>query len=319
MARSKSIFLLITLAFLSALVSCSSNSKEKKAQEKPAADLKVGMMPVLDCLPFYVADYSHLFRHDGLKVKIVTYNSALKCAAAVERGEIDGAYLTIPELIYLHSQGVSLKAVMKTDGKMTVVTGKAKRIKKLSNMKERTIAISRNNTSDYLLDEIADITKIKTFELLRPQINDVFVRVQMLADNQIDAAVLPDPYADIAIANGNVKVYSTTNSKINFGCVCFADSVLEKKGDKVRNFLDSYSKVLPEIAKNRNSADSVLLKIYRIPLAQVDSVEIPTFPRPAAVSDKDFELAAKWCQRRGVTKEIAKAGDLVSNKYIPKK
>lgn len=56
---------------------------------------------------------------------------------------------------FLDGQGVKLKAIMGMDGKMMLVTNRTKRIKKLSSMKERTIAISRHDTSDFLLDEIA--------------------------------------------------------------------------------------------------------------------------------------------------------------------
>ena len=93
----------------------------------------------------------------------------MNAEAAIRQAKIDGAYLTLPELIYLDGQGVKLKAVMGMDGKMTLVTNRTKRIKKLSSMKERTIAISRHDTSDFLLDEIAEITKIKPFDLLRPR------------------------------------------------------------------------------------------------------------------------------------------------------
>ena len=64
-------------------------------------------------------------------------------------------------------------------------------------MKERTIAISRHDTSDFLLDEIAEITKIKPFDLLRPQINNIEIRKSMLENNQVDAAVLPADYVRI--------------------------------------------------------------------------------------------------------------------------
>ena len=195
------------------MFSCANENHRKahKNSKKETADLTIGVMPITDCLPFYVAVYSRIFEKEGVKVKLITYKSSLECGAAIRQAKIDGAYLTLPELIFLDGQGVKLKAVMGMDGKMTLVTNRTKRIKKLSSMKERTIAISRHDTSDFLLDEIAEITKIKPFDLLRPQINNIEIRKSMLENNQVDAAVLPSPYDDLSISRGNIKVYSTEN------------------------------------------------------------------------------------------------------------
>ena len=260
-------------------------------------------MPITDCLPFYVAGYTRIFEKEGLKVKITTYRSSLECGAAIRDAKVDGAFLTLPELVYLDGQGAKLKAVMGTSGKMTVVTSRTKRIRKLSNMKERTIAISRHNTSDYLLDEIAEITKIKPFYLLRPQINDIALRESMLANNQVDAAVLPAPYDDISISRGNVKVFSTENSKVKFGSLCFRDAIIKGKEEKIRKLLASYSRAGEMINNNRSKADSVLMKIYRFSAQDKDSVKLPKFTKPKGVKAGDLEKAVSWCvKRKFVTK-----------------
>ena len=195
---------------------------------------------------------------------------------------------------------------MGMDGRMTLVTNRTKRIKKLSSMKERTIAISRHNTSDFLLDEIAEITKIKPFELLRPQINNVEIRESMLENNQVDAAVLPSPYDDLSISRGNIKVYSTENSKTKFGSLCFRDSVLKYKKDKIRKLLVSYQKAGNAINKNRNQADSVLIKVYRLSVREKDSLKLPEYSKVARVSAKDWEKATAWSLKRGY---VAKKAD----------
>lgn len=127
------------------MFSCANENHRKahKNSKKETADLTIGVMPITDCLPFYVAGYSRIFEKEGVKVKLITYKSSLECGAAIRQAKIDGAYLTLPELIFLDGQGVKLKAIMGMDGKMTLVTNRTKRIKKLSSMKERTIAISR--------------------------------------------------------------------------------------------------------------------------------------------------------------------------------
>ena len=299
------------------LISCSGEKKPTNhtIALKDTFDLKIGLMPVTDCLPFYVAGYSRIFKKEGIKVKIITYRSSLECGAAIRDAKIDGAYLTLPELVYLDGQGIKLMAVMGTEGKMTVITSRTKRIKKLSNMKERTRAISRHNTSDYLLDEIAEITNIKPFQLLRPQINDIAVRKSMLENNQVDAAAIPSPYDDISILHGNVKVFSTENSKIKFGSLCFRDTIIKRKEKEIRKLLASYSEAGHMINKNRDKADSVLMKIYRISEQEKDSLKLPKFGPPERVDVSDLKKAATWCFRRKFVRKYPN-GILLYDKFI---
>ncbi len=302
------------------LVSCGKKAKQTQVKNpaNDSVDLTIGLMPVTDCLPFYVAGYTRLFQKNDVRIKVITYNSSLKCGTALSTGKIDGAYLTLPEMLYLNEQGVGLKALMASSGTMTVVTSRTKRIKKLSSMSERTIAVSRNNTSDFLVDEIAAITKIKPFELLRPQINDISVRYKMLLNNQIDAAVLPEPYSEMAIENGNVSVFSTTQAKVKFGSICFRDVAIKKKSPSIKKLFDSYTQASEQINKNRHKADSVLYRIYKMPATYIDSVKIPVFTTPEKVNEKDLKRAAEWgLKRKFLTRQPA-TDDVLSNKFIGK-
>lgn len=306
------------LLLLVATASCSHGNVKKQtldAAKEQSPDLVIGLMPVTDCLPFYVAGYNHTFTKNGVRVRIKTFASSLKCEDAFIKGEIDGAYLTIPQMLYVDNRGVGLKAVMGLPGEMTVVTNHTRRIKKLSSMGGRTIALSRHDTSEFLVDDIAEITKIKRFELLRPQINDIFTRSRMLADNQVDAAVLPSPHDWVSIRNGNVRVLSTNNAKIHFGSVCFHDSVVKGKSEKIRALIKSYSVAATKINSSNASADSVLIKIYRLEPAMLDSIKLPKFEKLQSVDSKDFVRAAEWGRKDGFINRVPEIEDLVSRKF----
>lgn len=300
------------------LVSCGGKHGKAKVSvhKNDSVDLKIGMMPVIDCLPFYVAGYDRMFQKNGTRIKVITYNSAIKCGSALMKGEIDGAFLTLPEMLYLNARGVNLKAVMRTNGDVAIVTSRTKRIKKLSSMRERTIAVSRHNTSDFLVDEIAQITKIKPFDLLRPQINDVGVRYKMLVNNQVDAAALPAPYLDMAIMKGNVKVFSSQNAKVKFGSICFLGSAIKNKPEHIKAMLSSYKLSVEKINKNRHGADSVLFHIYRIPSACLDSVKMPKYEFPQGVDKKDLHRAIEWSVRRGFVSSRPEVSEVLSDKFI---
>lgn len=313
-------FILVLPAVLWLLLaaSCSRGGEVKRADaaaKEQKADLTIGLMPVTDCLPFYVAGYNRTFGKDGVRVRIRTFASSLKCEDAFIRGEIDGAYLTIPQVLYVSGRGAALKAVMGLPGEMTVVTSRTKRIKKLSSMGGRTIAMSRHDTSEFLVDDIAEITKIKSFDLLRPQINDIFTRSRMLADNQVDAAVLPSPHDMVSVCNGNVRVLSTDNAKIRFGSVCFHDSVVKGKAEKIKVLMKAYAEAATRINGSRAAADSVLIKIYRVEPSALDSMKLPKYGEIQPVAPKDFTRAAEWGRKKGLIGKVPDIEDVVSRKF----
>lgn len=284
-------------------------------QDLPA-DLRVGLMPVDDCLPFYAAQEGRIFEKNDLRVKLITFNSALKCAAALRDGKIDAAYLSLPQAVYLIGQGIKIHSVMAADGKMTVITNRNKRLKKLSELAGRTIAVSRHNISDFIVDDIARLTGIKQFYLLRPQINDLHIRLHMLDDGQVDAAVLPAPYDAVAIGKGNRKVFSNKDKKVYFASIAVLDSVIKNKKNKVTGFLRSYREAVRYLNDDRIRADSIYIREFGIDPDDVKVLARRRFAEPRPVAAGTFAEIASWCRSRGYIRTSPSASEFINSEFI---
>jgi len=73
----------VSLLFLLTLLSpgCTGNADEK---------MKIGLLPIVDALPFFVAEEKGYFQAEGLDVEFIQFASALERDGAVQAGEIDG-------------------------------------------------------------------------------------------------------------------------------------------------------------------------------------------------------------------------------------
>lgn len=312
-------YLFLITAIVSATSSCSHHSSSTNDKVKSdTVDLKIGLMPVSDCLPLYVADLNREFTRNGITVKVISYNSMQQCADAFYRGKIDGAYLTLPDALYCNQNGVNMKAIMGCDGQMTLIANGARRIRKLASIKGHTIALSRHNTSEYLADIIAKMVKAKRIDILCPQINDIFVRTDMLGKKQIDVAVLPSPYDGLSAMQGNVALYSTQDAGIRFGSLCFHDSVIAHKSDKIAKLVKAFSSMASSINRDRHVADTTLLKVYKVPGEWLDSVKLPVFASLKAVVKADYERAVAWSLEKGYIKKKPEMNDVVSYKFAEK-
>ena len=274
--------ILYALLAITIFMSCST----KKSNDKPihagkdTVNLKIAVLPTTDCLPFYVAEDMNIYKKLGLNVEFINYKSILKCNDALEKGLIDGTFTTLPAAMYLKStKGFDLKLVMRTEGDVDVIAN-------------RTI--------------------------LRPQINDIIIRRQMLASNQVDAVIIPRPHSEYLLQTGNVKVFSTQNSGIKFGCLAIADTVIKKKSKQIELLIKGYEQAAKEINRNRKCADTTLIRQYVIPAAMLDSLSIPKYPKAQSIKKSDYDKSLQWCISRKYVKSPIPEKDLITSKYITK-
>ena len=68
----------------------------REAMRRDSSALKVAVLPTLDCLPLYVAEYYQLFDsvHGGVRLK--HFNAQMDCDTAIERGRVEGSSTGYP-------------------------------------------------------------------------------------------------------------------------------------------------------------------------------------------------------------------------------
>ncbi len=90
---------------------------------------------------------------------------------------------------------VSLE-LQETGDKMrfAIIAGSQSNISAVSDLEGREIAISNNTVIEYITDTLRGDVQLQKLEVKK-----VPIRMQMLLDNEIDAATLPEPLASYAL------------------------------------------------------------------------------------------------------------------------
>ena len=65
-------------------------ARPRRAGGTPDDHLKMGLLPILDVLPFYVAEQAGYFEEAGLDIELIPVSSALERDQLLLAGEIDG-------------------------------------------------------------------------------------------------------------------------------------------------------------------------------------------------------------------------------------
>lgn len=244
--------------------------------------LNIMCLPTLDCLPLYHALESGLSDSLHLQLGIVTQTAQFDVDSLIRRTKtIDGAVLDSYRMAYYakSKRSIPVTEAFKLYGAWQLITSEAVRIKDVDNLKKRTIATARFATSNFLLEKILNGAKeVKYSDVYIAQINDFGIRTNMLDENQIDACILPEPYATLAVSRGHRSVWS--DKLVQTYSICFRNEVMKdkRKSDQIELLRKVYNaSVLDLNTHGTHAADSVLIKTFHLPKAVIDTLKLPEY------------------------------------------
>ena len=134
--------------------------------------LRLGVLPTVDCLPFYYADSMGLFDSAGIQVKLVTFDAGMDADTAYMNGSIDGIVTDLVKACIWQGQGDTAQVVMVGDLRLWLVTAPKARLLSVESLKEKIIGITRLSAVDYFTDRILSSAKMQSLDLNKPQINE---------------------------------------------------------------------------------------------------------------------------------------------------
>lgn len=297
----KLIYILSFLGLIGLFGSCGQTEKVKMDTDSTA--LKLGVLPTMECLPFYYADSIGIFDSLGIDVKLVTFEAAMDADTAFVNGCIDGIVTDLVKECIWRGNGDTAHVAMVGDLRLWLVTAPKARLLKAESIKEKIIGITRHSSVDYFADKILESVKLQSTELNKPQINNLRLRGLMVDQDQYDGAILPEPYASEAVARGAKRLTGTDDLKLtNLLCVLFNDSVSQVRKDEIQKIRQAYDMAV--LALNTDTLSNVLDFIpeqQRILLPDTLFKYVPMKPS-ITYDDTMMTDVKKWVKGRGLVK-----------------
>ena len=213
---------------------------EKRAKDSDSAVIHIAVLPTEECRPFYVAQQRGLFDSLGVVVKLDTFMAAMDADTAFMNNKVHLLVSDSLKARYLNSiaKRDSILSIITDTLRLSMLTGKPTRIKAISSLKEKIVAVTRNSALDYFADQTMDKAKIKREYLNRPQINNIALRADMLNLNQYDGAILPEPFATQCEAQGAYRINSI---KAPLMRVLVKQGVMKKRKHDIERIKEAYT------------------------------------------------------------------------------
>lgn len=304
---------------LCAVFISSCGHKSKRTSTEPLKPLTVGVMATMDGLPFLVAADKGIYDSLGLKVSFTVFLTETDRDASFEAHQIEGMVSDYTSAAVLQSKGIPLRAVMKNDGYLCLLTGRYSKLNSISKLKNTNFCTSPNSFSEYAADYVLRKAGISPSDVNQPEISQIPLRLVMLQQGQVDATFLPDPYATIAMNSGCRSLITTEDLNIYQMATVFSRKTLEEKGASVRALIKGYNLAVDYLLSHpRSDWANVLTNKLKVPENVVGLIVLPPYQHARKPSDNDVRLAVQWLINKKLVKDTYNGTELVDTSFVEK-
>lgn len=205
-----------------------SSAEKKERRKEDSLAFKVAVLPTLDCMPLYLAKEKGWFDSLNVDVRLRLFNAQMDCDTAFVGKSVEAMVSDVVRAERLKGKGVPLSYLTFTNAYWQLLANKKSRIKKVSQLGDKMVAMSRFSVTDYLTGRVPDGVKTSSV-VFRIQVNDVNIRCSMLQNNEMDAAWLTEPYATVARLFGSPVIADSRKIKRRFGVIAIHEDAVRDK------------------------------------------------------------------------------------------
>lgn len=313
---------LIILALAALTAAC---GQKPPASRVEATKIRLGMLPIIDNLPFWVAQERGYFQAAGLDVELIPFSSAVERDSAFTARKIDGAIGDLLAVAALNDAGIPLRAVSVGMGakpgesRFAVLSTPGSPIRTPEQLKNVEIAVSLNSIIEYTTDRLLQHQGLKPGEIKKISVPKMPVRLEGLLNGRVQAATLPDPLATLAVIKGAHIVADTLNDNVAQTVIIVHRELLDKNLPAVKSLMNAYARAVADIQANPGGFNNILAENANVPAEVLASKEhrLPVnFSPPQLPARKDVLDVLAWMKERNLLKKQLKYEDLVDERVL---
>lgn len=298
------------------LTACQSDKSEgaSTSQEGEAVTLNFGAMGSIDTIPFVIAQENGYFEEEGIKVNLELFNAAKDRDAALQAGQLDGVLADETAIAIYQNSDMDMQITGATNGYWTLVATEQSNIHSLEDLKGKKIGISENTMIEYLADDITTLNGIAAEDFEKVAIPAMPARLEALRNNQIDAAILPAPFNETAIADGAVEIETIHNTDIMISVTAFLNSVIEQYPQAIQGFYNAYNKAVDYInSTDISEYEDAVIKTVGYSEETRGNIILPKFKHNYLPDVEKVQKVFDWATAKGLLTKDITAKDVLNN------
>ena len=146
---------------------------------------------------------------------------------------------------------------------------------------------------------------VRPEKVKKMEVRAIPIRCQMLMAGQVKAALLPEPLASKAAAEGARVLADDRGLDMTLTVVALKSELIGRFPDLPARFLAAYDKAVTAIDKDPQSFMDLLVERTQFPASLRGAYKVPAFPHPAKPQRKDVRSITKWLLEKGLISKAA--------------
>jgi NitT/TauT family transport system substrate-binding protein len=262
--------------------------------------LKVGVLPILDVLPMYVAESEGYFKEQNLQVELVLFPSALERDTAFVAAQIDGELNDPVSTALLNKDGDKARIVRlafkgnESMAMMVVLAAPGSNITSAKDLKGVPIGISGNSVIEYATDRLLQSAGLALTDIAKTEVTKIPVRAEMLAKGQLQAATIPEPLASLAVQQGARVIMDDSKTGTGKSVISFRQDVVTKSPEAIKRFLAAYEKGVDAINKSPEKYRDLMVDKAKVPDSLRTTLRVPVFAKAQLPTQEDISDIVQW-------------------------
>ncbi len=312
------VFLTVLMALLM-LSGCSGGDRNVPATK----EIKFGILPLIHALPIFAAQEQGYFTEAGLKVELISFNSAMEKDVAMSARQLAGYFGDIMTPMVLRSNDVPVKMVATVfnttaSRRMFALLAAPNRpAESLNQLAKEGIAIGSNTIVEYLAVKMLEKQGISPESTHWIEAKNIPIRLQMLMEGQVPAAALPEPLVTFAERKGARVLVDDVGMGISDTVLVFTDDFLKQRPEQVRAFLKAVSKGTDYLNNHPEEARIIANKHCRIPEGLAKTLTLPSYPALSLPNRSQLVDIYGWLRKKGIISRDMAINEMVADGFLP--
>lgn len=319
MNKIKPSFFAIFLVVLTMLGGCSGGNRDVT----PVKEIKFGVLPLIHALPLFAAQERGFFAAAGLKVELISFNSAMEKDVAMSARQLAGYFGDIMTPMVLRSNNVPVKMVATVfnttaSRRMFALLAAPNRPEaSLNKVAKEGIAIGSNTIVEYLAVKMLEKQGVSLQQTRFIEAKNIPVRLQMLMEGQVPAAALPEPLVTFAEKKGARILVDDAGMGISDTVLVFTDDFIKLHPEEVRAFLKAVAKGADYLNNNPEEARLIANKNCRIPEGLAKTLILPSYPTLSLPNRSQLADIYGWLRKKGIISRDMAINEMVADGFLP--
>jgi NitT/TauT family transport system substrate-binding protein len=286
--------------------------------------IRVGVLPILDSLPMFVAEERGYFDAQGITVELIPVSSAPERDQLMQAGQIDGMVNELVSTLYYNQEGTEIiivrfaRVATEDSPLFRILAAKDSGIENLEDLVGIPIGISDGTVIEYTTDRMltnAGLSQDQIAKIAVPKISD---RYALLEANELMAANLPDPLASLAIQGGATLIIDDSSyPEIGVSVLSFNADFVHQHPDALRKFLIAIETAVENLNSDKEQWGTLLTERNLVPPPLLGTYNIPDYPTASVPSLSQFADALDWAMEKGLIEGEVSYSESVDGSYLP--